>query len=78
MILGTIFLFVLACLLNIVSLFTTVFHIVLISDLECDFINPIDMCRRVNKVKALYLFSIVGYSGDGFARASFADDAVAW
>ena len=54
MLLGTVFLFVLACLLNIVSLFTMVFFVVMISDLECDFINPIDMCRRINKVVSCF------------------------
>jgi hypothetical protein len=31
-----------------VLLFAMVFFIIMFSDLECDYINPIDLCNRLN------------------------------
>lgn len=41
-------LFLLAVLLNAVNLFLQVFFTIMYSDLECDYINPIDLCNRLN------------------------------
>jgi len=30
-------------------LFTAVFFIIMFSDLECDYLNPIDLCNRLNQ-----------------------------
>jgi protein cornichon len=35
-------------LLNAVNLFLQVFFTIMYSDLECDYINPIDLCNRLN------------------------------
>jgi len=34
--------------LNAVNLFLQVFFTIMYSDLECDYINPIDLCNRLN------------------------------
>ncbi|KAK3116701.1 COPII-coated vesicle protein [Teratosphaeriaceae sp. CCFEE 6253] len=41
-------LYLLAVLLNAVNLFLQVFFTIMYSDLECDYINPIDLCNRLN------------------------------
>ncbi|ODV91746.1 hypothetical protein CANCADRAFT_329 [Tortispora caseinolytica NRRL Y-17796] len=41
-------LYVFALVLNTASLFIQVFFTVMYSDLETDFINPIDLCNRLN------------------------------
>ena len=41
-------LFLLAVLLNAINLFLQVFFTIMYSDLECDYINPIDLCNRLN------------------------------
>ncbi|GAC76148.1 ER vesicle integral membrane protein [Moesziomyces antarcticus T-34] len=43
-------LFLLSVLLSAVLLFTMVFFIIMFSDLECDYINPIDLCNKLNQV----------------------------
>ncbi|PWN95836.1 hypothetical protein FA09DRAFT_344164 [Tilletiopsis washingtonensis] len=42
-------LFLLAVLLAAGLLFTMVFYIIMFSDLECDYINPIDLCNKLNQ-----------------------------
>jgi len=42
-------LFLFAVLMAAVLLFTMVFFIIMFSDLECDYINPIDLCNKLNK-----------------------------
>ncbi|KAI0343747.1 cornichon [Trametopsis cervina] len=44
---GWIFLF--GVLWAAVLLFTMVFFIIMFSDLECDYINPIDLCNKLNQ-----------------------------
>lgn len=46
--LGEGWLFLFAVLLSAVLLFTMVFYIIMFSDLECDYINPIDLCNKLN------------------------------
>jgi len=41
-------LYLLGVLLNAVNLFLQVFFTIMYSDLECDYINPIDLCNRLN------------------------------
>jgi len=41
-------LYLLAVLLNAANLFLQVFFTIMYSDLECDYINPIDLCNRLN------------------------------
>ncbi|KDN36784.1 putative ERV14-ER-derived vesicles protein [Tilletiaria anomala UBC 951] len=41
-------LFLLAVLVSAGLLFTMVFYIIMFSDLECDYINPIDLCAKLN------------------------------
>jgi hypothetical protein len=45
---GEAWLYLLAVLLNAVNLFLQVFFTIMYSDLECDYINPIDLCNRLN------------------------------
>lgn len=45
---GESWLYLLAVLLNAVNLFMQVFFTIMYSDLECDYINPIDLCNRLN------------------------------
>ncbi|KAK6350964.1 COPII-coated vesicle protein [Orbilia javanica] len=45
---GESWLYLLAVLLNAVNLFLQVFFTIMYSDLECDYINPIDLCNRLN------------------------------
>ncbi|UZJ51629.1 hypothetical protein CBS101457_000949 [Exobasidium rhododendri] len=42
-------LFLFAVLLSAALLFTMVFYIIMFSDLECDYINPIDLCNKLNQ-----------------------------
>ncbi|RUS23355.1 cornichon protein-domain-containing protein [Endogone sp. FLAS-F59071] len=46
---GLLFLFgvIMAALL----LFIMVFFVIMFSDLECDYINPIDLCNKLNQVR---------------------------
>lgn len=41
-------LFLLAVIVNAINLFLQVFFTIMYSDLECDYINPIDLCNRLN------------------------------
>ncbi|KAI9341798.1 cornichon [Zopfochytrium polystomum] len=41
--------FLIAVVLAAVLLFAMVFYIILFSDLECDYINPIDLCNKLNQ-----------------------------
>ncbi|KAL7272324.1 COPII-coated vesicle protein [Rhizina undulata] len=45
---GEAWLYLIAVLLNAVNLFLQVFFTIMYSDLECDYINPIDLCNRLN------------------------------
>ncbi|KAI9825860.1 MAG: COPII-coated vesicle protein [Thelocarpon impressellum] len=67
---GEAWLYLLAVLINAVNLFLQVFFTIMYSDLECDYINPIDLCNRLNSyiipeagVHAFltFLFLINGY-----------------
>ncbi|KAI6112034.1 cornichon [Pisolithus croceorrhizus] len=42
-------LFLFAVLMAAGLLFTMVFFIIMFSDLECDYINPIDLCNKLNQ-----------------------------
>lgn len=46
---GEAWLFLLAVLVNAVNLFLQVFFTIMYSDLECDYTNPIDLCKNLNK-----------------------------
>ncbi|RKO86476.1 cornichon [Blyttiomyces helicus] len=43
------FLFLFAVVMAAVLLFSMVFFIIMFSDLECDYINPIDLCNKLNQ-----------------------------
>ncbi|OWB63775.1 hypothetical protein B5S31_g4793 [[Candida] boidinii] len=45
---GQAWLFILAVLVNAVNLFLQVFFTIMYSDLECDYINPIELCNKLN------------------------------
>ncbi|KAG9104530.1 hypothetical protein FRC06_001616 [Ceratobasidium sp. 370] len=45
---GAGWLFLFAVLIAAGLLFTMVFFIIMFSDLECDYINPIDLCNKLN------------------------------
>jgi hypothetical protein len=45
---GEAWLYLLAVLINAVNLFLQVFFTIMYSDLECYYINPIDLCNRLN------------------------------
>jgi hypothetical protein len=53
-------LFLFAVFMAAVLLFAMVYFIIMFSDLECDFINPIDLCNKLNQVS---LYSRRGYCG---------------
>jgi hypothetical protein len=40
--------FLIALLIGALLLFGQVFYLIMFSDLECDFMNPIEMCNRLN------------------------------
>ncbi|KZV96747.1 cornichon [Exidia glandulosa HHB12029] len=42
-------LFLFAVLMAAALLFTSVFFIIMFSDLECDYMNPIDLCNKLNQ-----------------------------
>ncbi|KAI9592206.1 cornichon [Syncephalis fuscata] len=46
---GEALLFLLAIIIAALLLFGMVFYIIMFSDLECDYINPIDLCNRLNQ-----------------------------
>ncbi|GAA5808145.1 hypothetical protein MFLAVUS_001529 [Mucor flavus] len=46
---GTVTLFVSAVVLAAILLFLMVFFVIMFSDLECDYINPIDLCNKLNQ-----------------------------
>ncbi|OBZ69950.1 ER-derived vesicles protein ERV14 [Grifola frondosa] len=46
---GTGWLFLFSVLMAAGLLFTMVFFIIMFSDLECDYINPIDLCNKLNQ-----------------------------
>ncbi|ORX87178.1 cornichon [Basidiobolus meristosporus CBS 931.73] len=41
--------FLLAVIFSALFLFAMVFYAIMLSDLECDYINPIDLCNRLNQ-----------------------------
>ena len=43
-------LFLIAVIMASLLLFIMVFFIIMFSDLECDYINPIDLCNKLNKL----------------------------
>ncbi len=51
--LGEAWLYLFALLLNAVNLFMQVFFTIMYSDLECDYINPID-CRLLSLIYSVY------------------------
>jgi len=46
---GTGWLYLFSVLAAAALLFTMVFYIIMFSDLECDYINPIDLCQKLNQ-----------------------------
>lgn len=44
-----VFLFIAATIINSVCLFSEVYFTISFSDLECDYINPIELCKKLNK-----------------------------
>jgi hypothetical protein len=46
---GEALLFLFATIMAAVLLFTMVFFTIMFSDLECDYINPIDLCNKLNQ-----------------------------
>ncbi|KAJ3416826.1 Elongation of fatty acids protein 2 [Chytridiales sp. JEL 0842] len=46
---GIAFLYLFAVVMAAVLLFAMVFYIIMFSDLECDYINPIDLCNKLNQ-----------------------------
>ncbi|KAG7894073.1 hypothetical protein KL906_001442 [Ogataea polymorpha] len=45
---GEAWLFILAVIVNAINLFLQVFFTIMYSDLECDYINPIELCNKLN------------------------------
>ncbi|KAG9052587.1 hypothetical protein FS842_009626 [Serendipita sp. 407] len=62
---GAGWLFLFSVLLAAVLLFTMVFFIIMFSDLECDYINPIDLCTQLNR------FVLPEYIAHGFLALLF-------
>jgi len=46
---GEAWLFLFAVIMSAALLFTAVFFIIMFSDLECDYLNPIDLCNKLNQ-----------------------------
>ncbi|KAG2203616.1 cornichon [Mucor mucedo] len=46
---GSITLFLTSVVLAAILLFLMVFFVIMFSDLECDYINPIDLCNKLNQ-----------------------------
>jgi hypothetical protein len=46
---GEAILFLFAVIIAAILLFGMVFYIIMFSDLECDYINPIDLCNKLNQ-----------------------------
>ncbi|KAL0073335.1 er-derived vesicles protein erv14 [Phycomyces blakesleeanus] len=46
---GQVLLFVIASVFSIMMLFLSIFYVIMFTDLECDYINPFDLCRKLNK-----------------------------
>ncbi|KAK9721208.1 hypothetical protein K7432_003601 [Basidiobolus ranarum] len=44
-----VFIFLFAVIFSALFLFGMVFYAIMLSDLECDYINPIDLCNRLNQ-----------------------------
>lgn len=69
---GPSLLFILAVLLCAIMLFLTIFIVIMFSDLECDYINPIDCCNRLNQFVLpeiglqTFLFVIFLFTGHWF------------
>jgi protein cornichon len=47
---GEAVIFLFALIIAAILLFAMVFFIIMFSDLESDYINPIDLCNRLNQV----------------------------
>lgn len=45
--------------ISVVLLFTMVYNIIMFSDLEMDYINPIDVCKKINIVLVSIYFLTV-------------------
>ncbi|RKP19219.1 putative ER to Golgi transport-related protein [Rozella allomycis CSF55] len=45
---GEVITFLIALLLVTVLLFAMIFFVIMYSDLECDYMNPIDLCNKLN------------------------------
>ncbi|ODV84697.1 hypothetical protein CANARDRAFT_200442 [[Candida] arabinofermentans NRRL YB-2248] len=45
---GEAWLFILSVVVNAINLFLQVFFTIMFSDLECDYINPIELCNKLN------------------------------
>ncbi|CCJ28529.1 unnamed protein product [Pneumocystis jirovecii] len=46
--LGSAWLYLLTIIINSINLFMQIFFTIMYSDLECDYINPIDLCNKLN------------------------------
>ncbi|SCV72477.1 BQ2448_4014 [Microbotryum intermedium] len=46
---GEAWLFLTSVIISAILLFTSVFFIIMFSDLECDYLNPIDLCNKLNQ-----------------------------
>lgn len=52
---GMVFFVSLGCLCSVTSMFRLfAWQIIMYSDLESDYINPIDFCNKLNQVRSLY------------------------
>jgi hypothetical protein len=45
---GEAMLFLFSVVVSAALLFAMVYYIIMFSDLECDYVNPIDLCNRLN------------------------------
>ncbi|CAN3365003.1 ER-derived vesicles protein Erv14p [Diutina catenulata] len=45
---GESWLFIFAVVINAINLFSHVYYLIMLSDLECDYINPLEICHRLN------------------------------
>ncbi|CAO3695193.1 unnamed protein product [Rhizopus stolonifer] len=70
---GEFMLFLFAVIMAALLLFTMVFFVIMFSDLECDYINPINLCNKLNQFVLpemgahAFLFLIFFVSGSWWA-----------
>jgi len=80
---GEAWLYLFSVIVNAVNLFMQVFFTIMYSDLECDYINPIDLCNKLNMYivpeMGVHVFLTLLFLMNGYWLALFLNiPLVAW